>query len=417
MKNAGAKGHVTIVSCGIGEDCISPAVRKAVESAELLYGSSRLLPLFPGFKGERKVLAAETQEYVNAIVKTEVDRNVSIAVLTTGDALFFGLARRFAELLPHERLTIIPNVSSAQAFFAKLKQPWESAHFFIAQGRDAIIPWREILNEKCAVICCNAIHPPCRIAAELLEKWPHAASRLAAFGENIGLENERIEIGSLESISVMESAGNSLLALLPHGTEEGVSPGLPLGLPDSFFLHEKEDEISGSELRALAISKLRIGPGVIWDIGSGGASLGLEACALCPELQLYVIEERKDYAARIRHNAERLSINENRIVISESEEEIRILPKPRAVFVGNSVREVAKIIEESYKKLLPGGVIVACAESMENRVALDETLKFACAEVISISASKVVRHSGGADRRMMRQEKPFELYVYGKSFE
>ena len=81
------------------------------------------------------------------------------------------------------------------------------------------------------------------------------------------------------------------------------------------------------------------------------------------------------------------------------------------------MREVAKIIEESYKKLLPGGVIVACAESMENRVALDETLKFACAEVISISASKVVRHSGGADRRMMRQEKPFELYVYGKSFE
>ena len=48
--------------------------------------------------------------------------------------------------------------------------------------------------------------------------------------------------------------------------------------------------------------------GVIWDLGAGTGSVGLEALRLRPRLQLLAIERRGGGAALIEANAERLGV-------------------------------------------------------------------------------------------------------------
>ncbi|MEI3005927.1 MAG: RsmD family RNA methyltransferase [Victivallales bacterium] len=53
------------------------------------------------------------------------------------------------------------------------------------------------------------------------------------------------------------------------------------------------------------LSKLRLHGGVMWDVGAGSGSVGLEAAGLCASV--YAVEKNAERAERIRRNAERES--------------------------------------------------------------------------------------------------------------
>lgn len=73
-----------------------------------------------------------------------------------------------------------------------------------------------------------------------------------------------------------------MLLLLPDN-RPGAAPVLPLGLPADFY--EKENNlITAEEVRAVILSKLRLPAwGVLWDVGAGSGSIGLEAAAAAPD--------------------------------------------------------------------------------------------------------------------------------------
>ncbi|MEI3005500.1 MAG: hypothetical protein V8T87_12880 [Victivallales bacterium] len=44
------------------------------------------------------------------------------------------------------------------------------------------------------------------------------------------------------------------------------------------------------------LSKLRLHGGVMWDVGAGSGSVGLEAAGLCPALSVYAVEKNAERA-------------------------------------------------------------------------------------------------------------------------
>ena len=101
---------------------VSEAVRKRVESAEVLLGAERTLALLPkSITGERQILSGDLDQLTDQL-KAVGDRPA--AMLMFGDPMFYGLARYVTEQMGKERFEVIPHVSSMQLAFARVMENW-----------------------------------------------------------------------------------------------------------------------------------------------------------------------------------------------------------------------------------------------------------------------------------------------------
>src|SRR5687768_3789272 len=78
-----------------------------------------------------------------------------------------------------------------------------------------------------------------------------------------------------------------------------------LGIPDDEFFQRKPlaGLITKSEVRVVALSKLGIRPdSVVWDIGAGSGSVGIEAAMLAPHGRVFAIEKNTEDSEIIQKN-------------------------------------------------------------------------------------------------------------------
>jgi precorrin-6Y C5,15-methyltransferase (decarboxylating) len=342
-------GHLTIVSCGVSPNELTDQHKKAVANADVLAGGQRLLDWFPEFKGERVVLGAHTGEAVDRLVAQSPTSRV--VVLASGDALFFGIGRLFAERVQPGGLTILPNITAAQAALARLCLAWEKARFFSVHGRDIPLPWRAILQAPIAVVYADPARTPSVVAGELIQRWPEAAARKAAVVADLGSPDERCVTGTLAEIAKLTTSGMAMLITRPDAST--LAPHLSLGLDDNVYEREA-NLITHPELRAVALSKLRLGPGVMWDVGAGSGSVGIEAAGLCEGLAVYAIEKDTSRCTRIGNNAVASGCSTVSVVEGSAPDALAALPAPRSVFVGGGGADVIAIVECAFQRLLPG---------------------------------------------------------------
>lgn len=402
------KGHLTIVSCGLGPADLTDAHRRAVKDAAVLAGGRRLLDWFPEFAGEKIIIGAQIRDTAAELARRSEKENV--VVIASGDALFFGIGRRFLNLVPHDRITTIPNVTAAQAALARLKIPWESASFFTVHGRSTALPWRSVLQANPAVIYGDPKRNPSVIAGELIEHWPGASSRRAVIVDNLG-GDEGITHGTLQELARSEPARLSMLIILePETTGPVTSPSLGLGLEDDLYLRDG-GLITHAEVRSIVLSKLNLTPGVGWDVGAGSGSVGIEACGLCPGLEMYAVDKNRERCRKIQTNADRAGCASLHVENGTAPQILEALPDPVCVFVGGGGSDVGRIVETCFKRLRPGGTLVASAIMLETKSTLLNTLKEARTDVIEIA---VQRSRPIGDGVMMSPANPVTLFVFGK---
>jgi precorrin-6Y C5,15-methyltransferase (decarboxylating) len=245
-------------------------------------------------------------------------------------------------------------------------------------------------------------------AAELLRFHPGSAVRPAAAAENLGMDTERIERGTLESLSKMSCGGLSVLLLLPGGT----APGLPLGLPDSSYEHGGR-LITHPQARAVALSALRLRPGVLWDLGAGSGSVGIEAAGLCEFICVYAAEKSPERCRQITANAAAEGLASYFLREGDILKVTESFPDPDMVFIGGGGAELPQIVELCKKHLRPDGVIVAASVTLESAAALAPFLKAEpeAWEVVTLSVSVSENLAGS---RLMRAENPVSFYIYTK---
>jgi precorrin-6Y C5,15-methyltransferase (decarboxylating) len=142
---------IYVIGAGMtGQEGFMPRALELVNQSSLLFGSARLLDLFPDYSGEKVTL--DEQNLASMVARLEI-LDARAVVLASGDPLFFGLGRYLLRNLTGKMIEFLPNVTSVQYAFAKIREPWDDAVFVSAQGRALKdIVDRIVANDKAAVV-------------------------------------------------------------------------------------------------------------------------------------------------------------------------------------------------------------------------------------------------------------------------
>ena len=166
-----------------------------------------------------------------------------------------------------------------------------------------------------------------------------------------------------------------LIAVLLAKSGAAATPhGLPLfGLDDGLFLQHSDHPglMTKREVRVQLLADLHLPEhGVLWDIGAGTGSVGLEALRLRPQLRLLAVERRGGGAALIQANAERLGvrpaltleIHARHLADADLPED---LSHPDRVILGGGGQDRGELLRFVLAQLKPNGVVVIPLATIE----------------------------------------------------
>lgn len=359
-------------------DALSGEARAAISSARVLVGGRRHLTWWrdqssPGGDGEPRLveIAADADA-----VSQEVARSVRaglgpVAVLASGDPGFFGIVRALLRTIDRRALHVVPAPSSVALAFARVGLPWDDAVVVSAHARpldDALAALRTA--GKVAVLTSPAT-PPEAIGAALMASG--CSCDLAVVCSSLGGSEESVrEVtleelagGAFDPLSVVVLLGPGGLPLTgwsaSHPEPESGGRVLAFGLPADRFAH-RDGMITKDEARAVVLAKLALPPsGVLWDIGAGSGSVGIECALVQPGLTVLAVEAAAEDAARVNENARRHRVGVH-VVTGSAPEVLAGLPAPDRVFVGGGGLPVLRVALE---RLAPGGRIVATYAALD----------------------------------------------------
>lgn len=368
-------GQVDIISCGIGFPG-DEATQRLLTQADAVYASRALLEACSLPLKETHVIAAHARQDAGEILRRSRGGE-RIAVLASGDALYHGFGGPLsAQARPGDNLLFHPGPTAFQALFHRLGRPWQEARLFcVHSGED--IPARQIAQWPLTVTYAGSRHTADAIARAVLETHPEAAGRAAVMAERLGSSEERLVQAPLGDIAALSCGPTSLLVLLEQQADDPARTALPpllaLGLPDTAYAHEAH-LITAPDVRAVILSRLRLPHwGVLWDMGAGSGSVGLEAAALCPGLHVVGVERKAERVALMERNARRLGVANYAARTGEALALARLpagapegLPDPDRIFLGGGGRELPELLTACMERLRPGGLLAASSVTLQS---------------------------------------------------
>jgi precorrin-6Y C5,15-methyltransferase (decarboxylating) len=393
---------------GVLDDGIKSLSQDALahlQQAQLVVGAARTLQLFaahiaPGAQ-QRDLTGAMSQvpEWIRAAQATAQ----RVVVLATGDPLCHGIAAYLASRLCIEAIEVIPNVSTLQLACARLGLPWQDMKFSSVHSKDAG-DWvagsdpghglyallRDIRQNDRLAILTSPLNTPDRIARMLLTEGLADDFEMAV-AERLCQPEERIVSGiSIQAATQMPFADPNVVLLWRTRLR---APQVLFGLPDASFEQRHPDKglITKNEVRAVSLARMQLrADSVVWDIGAGSGSVGLEAARLCRQGHVYAIEKNEMDAAIVQRNRLAMGISNHTLVHGKAPEGLAAWADPDAVFVGGSGGELAGLIALILQRLKPGGWLVMNFVTLENLGTAVETLKTldAAWDVLQLQASR-----------------------------
>jgi precorrin-6B C5,15-methyltransferase / cobalt-precorrin-6B C5,C15-methyltransferase len=365
---------------GVGPDGLAGLTMRSRElllASEVLFGSESVLRLLPELTAERVRIGSDLPEVVDKL--RAILGKKRIALVASGDPLFYGTARYLCEKVGAEHFEVMPHVSSMQLAFARLKESWEDAYLTDLSARsldDAVDKIR--IAETVGLFTSERYHPG-RVAAELLGRGIDYFTAFVC--ENLGGKDERITRGDLSDIRDMTFDPLNILILRrkPNRPDRPrMATFRRFGNPDEVFAQTrpKTGLITQAEVRAVALSQLDLHPGnVFWDVGAGSGSVAIEAAGLVAPGPAYAIEQDPADYHLIVANAETFGVTNVKPVSGTAPAVFESLPAPDAIFVGGNGGEVARLLEACFAALRPGGRLVTNVGTLEMLTATYAVMK------------------------------------------
>lgn len=204
----------TLIIAGIGpgnRDYILPKALSAIENARFLVGGKRALHDFAKegqetypVTGKLSLLAEWLEE------KLALD---DVVVMVSGDPGFYSLLPWLKKRFPESPLQVIPGISSVQAAFCLINEPWQGAKWLSFHGRVPEERDTSYGKGKKLAFLTDYEHNPAYIAGYLIKQgWPKETK--AAACEHISYENQHISESSLEDMVSLEGFGESVMVVI-----------------------------------------------------------------------------------------------------------------------------------------------------------------------------------------------------------
>jgi len=380
---------VALIGLGMARGDLSINALRWIDRAEVLAGGRRHLELFPEHSGEKIILQAPLEQCMERI--EYASRKQRTAVLASGDPFFYGIGQRLVERLGKDRIAVFPNITTVQALFARLGEPWENVKVISLHGRrgstvagkppegepcagqSTIKPWwlREIRSHRAVAFFTDPRYTPEHIARELCDAG--MTDGRFVVGEDLGLSTEKMRHLSPEEAAGMSFSPLNLVALIRNEAGEGKNRQLPsgpvLGLPESAFEHEG-GLITKMEVRAVVLAHLQLEPDlVLWDLGAASGSVSIEASRLTQLRRVIAVERHPARFQQLLENVKHLACSGIRAMHGNAVELLDSLPDPDRVFIGGSGGDLPDILEKVVCRLRPGGRVVQTAVTLDTLAA------------------------------------------------
>ncbi len=349
---------IFLIGIGPGEE-LDLQQREIINNCDCVVASSRHQPLLEGYEQEIIPIAPVAQTL--AMVAERLVKK-DVAVLASGDPLFFGIGRTLLERFGADKVVVLPALSSLQVACARFNVPWDDVFVLSLHGREAHgVAARVMAHDK--VFCfTDRTNSPDMVAKAVLAACAGIGDEETAqgytvwVGENLGTDDERITCGTLAEIADRRFADLNVM-LLKRLVRKAVTD-IAFGLGEE-EIHHSRGLITKAEVRAASLHQLRLPEsGVFWDVGAGSGSVGLEAARLCPELQVFAIERNPEELQNIRANCRKFAVYNLTVIDGEAPAPLVDLPVPDRVFVGGSGGNLAEIIQLAASRLPKGGRLV-----------------------------------------------------------
>lgn len=366
-----ASGWIDVVGCDAsGLEGLPPAERGLLGAARLVAAPARLLPAVAAGCPDARCLPSDRPAELVACLRQALASAEPAVVLASGDPLWFGIGRLLVQELGAAALRFHPAPSSLQLAFARLGRPWQDASWISLHGRDPE-PLAAALQKRPAALA--VLTDPGRGGAEEVRRMLRASGLEAAYAlwlcERLGHPKERVQRLAPDGPLPADLDPLHLVLLIAEPPPPGDPATLPLfGLPDGLFLQhaDRPGLMTKREVRIQLLAELNLpAAGVLWDLGAGVGSIGLEALRLRPTLRLWAVEARGGSAALIRANAERLGVRPQAVLEGRAPAVLSQLPDPDRVLLGGGGSERAAILQALLPRLRPGGVVVIPLATLE----------------------------------------------------
>lgn len=351
---------IQVVGLAPGSLNLTPYGAEVLSTADVVVGGRRLLASCDAQCAHAKQLPITGPlQPIFETIQAHAQDGKKVVVLADGDPLFFGIGKRLTEVLGRENLIFEPSTSTMQVAAARLGLPWQQMDFVSMHGRDDFSPlYAALVRADLIAVFTDAVNTPAEIARALLERGADCFTMTVL--EDLGTPEEQIRPLALPETWGMEFSALNLVIL-----ERQYPPEieLTLGIPDHFYLHQK-NLITKLPVRAAGLAHLNVEPSsTVWDLGAGCGSVSIEASHLARRGRVFAVERHKTRAAMIRENIRRTGAWLVDTVFGSMPECIADLPEPDRIFIGGGLggpsNEDTGLLEVACDRLKPRGRMVA----------------------------------------------------------
>ncbi|MBI4679802.1 MAG: precorrin-6y C5,15-methyltransferase (decarboxylating) subunit CbiE [Nitrospirae bacterium] len=215
-----------IYAIGIGYKPLDKKAREIIFNSEIILASKRLFEVFKRYEEFNKVKdkvkvinnVDGTLSFIKGLLASRITHHASrpIVLLASGDPMFFGIGRRLAGEFGRDKVEILPDLSSMQLAFSRIKEVWSDAFLMSLHGGPdpkkrrkleygiADIPFLLAKHSKVAILTDKENNPSV-IAKKLTSSFIPQPSSLKMFVcEKLGYPDEKIIKGTPGKIAKMK---------------------------------------------------------------------------------------------------------------------------------------------------------------------------------------------------------------------
>ncbi len=330
---------------GIGFKPLEDKVKNLLIQIPYIIISPRLVEVFKNYDiyplVKTKLVLIKSFKKTLSFIEEKL-KNSNLALLASGDPIYFGIGVKALEKFGEEQVEIYPDLNCLQKGLSLIKKPWYQIKTISLHGRS--VDFNDLISvlkkENRICILTDSRNNPSFIAQVLLEKFPQPEKLTFYVFERLGYPEEKIFVDKPQIIAKTKFKDPNFFIINYENSDDD---DLIFGLGEEEIEHQR-GMITKDEIRAIVIHKLRLPErGIIWDIGAGSGSVSLEIAKLNSKLKVYAIE--KGNTEFIEKNKNLYCISNLEIIKGIAPECLKDLPSPDRVFIGGSGNKLKEILE------------------------------------------------------------------------